>query len=136
MFELILEQSNMFVVSFVVGVLMGVCYDFLRVVRRAVPHGIVAVSIEDIIYWILWTYFLVCILQSYNRGELRLYVILAIILGLIIYINTIGCVVMKLFNYILKLVRKPCKKIKKTLKKWAKKGKIRLSITKMSKDRW
>ncbi|MGN0435694.1 MAG: spore cortex biosynthesis protein YabQ [Wujia sp.] len=126
----------MFVISFIVGVLMGVSYDFLRVIRRVVLHGIVAISIEDIIYWILWTYLLVCILQSYNRGELRLYIILAIILGLVIYINTIGCVFMKLINYILKQIRKQCKKIKKTLKKWEKKGKIRLSITKMSKDRW
>lgn len=133
----------MFVVSLTVGVLMGSSYDLLRIIRRFIPHKILSINIEDIAYWALWTYFLICILQKYNKGELRFYIVAGIIIGVIIYKYTIGCALIKATNYISKHVRELCRKIwnnnkktNKTLKNERKKSKIKLSITKLSKDRW
>ena len=38
--------------SFLMGILITVLYDVLRIVRRIIPHNIVAVSLEDFLYWI------------------------------------------------------------------------------------
>ena len=39
--------------SFLMGILITVLYDILRILRRILPHNILAVSVEDFLYWIV-----------------------------------------------------------------------------------
>lgn len=114
----------MLVASILLGALMGFTYDILRCVRRVVIHNIIFISIEDFIYWFVWTIVILSAISTYNWGELRLYIFLALLVGFIIYRYTIGWVVMRVFNYIWCPIKKCLEIIKKTLKKVIKKSKI------------
>lgn len=39
--------------SFLMGILITVLYDLLRILRRILPHNILAISLEDFLYWIV-----------------------------------------------------------------------------------
>ena len=112
-------------VAFFSGVLITVVYDVLRVFRRVIAHGNVWIGIEDCILWIwtsLWTF---SVMYRENDGSLRMYTILTMVLGMIVYHQTIseplvrflGSVFRKLFRFFLY----PFKVLKNYIIFWGKK---------------
>ena len=102
----------MFLISLFLGAGMGITYDFLRIIRRILSHNNFFISLEDIIYWLVWSFKVIDGIHIYNRGELRGYIFLALFLGFLIYKNTIGWVLWKCVDNILYLLKKPSKKAK------------------------
>ena len=39
--------------SFLLGAGITFCYDFFRILRRVVPHGILWISLEDMVFWLM-----------------------------------------------------------------------------------
>lgn len=130
--ELILVQRNMFVISLILGAGMGFVYDWLRCIRRMIPHNNLFIALEDIIFWLSATYIVIDCIHQYNNGSLQGYVFLGIAVGAILYHYTISCWLMFLISHILYTVKKCSKKINKLLKKGVKKVKITLSLSKKS----
>lgn len=130
--ELILEQRNMFVISLILGAGMGFVYDWLRCLRRIIPHNNFFIALEDIIYWLFWTYAIIDCIHQYNYGSLRGYVFLGIAAGALSYLATISCFLMFCISHILYVIKKCSKKMNKLLKKGVKKVKITLSLSKKS----
>lgn len=116
MTQLINIQLNMLVIALLLGALMGLTYDGLRCLRRILPHNLVFVSIEDFIYWFIWTLIVLDSIVSYNYGELRIYIFVALLVGFLLYRTTIGWVLMRLFNYMWCPVKKCLHNVKKNLK--------------------
>jgi hypothetical protein len=81
----ILNELWMALYAVGLGALMSIVYDGLRLTRRLLPRSLVWVSIEDVCFWLAFG--LVFWNMTYLRmdGELRLYVILSMLLGLGIY---------------------------------------------------
>ncbi len=83
-------QTQLFLWSLVLGAGLSVLYDFLRVLRIEVKHRPLAVSLEDIFY------FLVCAAVTFgfvlkdNRGDVRAYIFIGEAIGWIIWHMTIG----------------------------------------------
>ena len=99
------------------GVCMSVLYDVFRVVRCIIPHNKVAVSSEDLIYWLCMIIPAFTFVVKVNDGIFRLYFIFGIFLGVFLYSVTIGKIIMlitryvcgkmsQLFRFILKIIRK------------------------------
>ena len=84
--------------SLVLGGLMGLSYDVVRCLRRLVAHNLLFVSLEDFVYWFVWTIIIIDSIVRYNYGELRLYIFVFLIAGFVVYRTTIGWVIMRLFN--------------------------------------
>lgn len=80
------------------GMIGGMFFDLLRAIRYNRKCGDLIVYLEDILFWILlfassiWlTYFL-------DSGQIRMYMIIGIFLGMFLYFLTLTKFVYKLFN--------------------------------------
>ncbi len=124
MTELIDIQLGMLLVSLALGALMGFSYDIIRIFRRLINHNLFFVSVEDMIYWLVWTIIVLDKIYVYNYGQIRFYIIVGLMIGLLAYKYTIGWVLMKISNYMLCRTKIFFKKHKKNLKNKGKKGTI------------
>jgi spore cortex biosynthesis protein YabQ len=72
------------------GVGMGFIYDALRILRYFIRHSTAWVNLEDIVYWAAMTVLLFRRLMRYNRGEIRSFTLVGLIVGSIFYLNAIS----------------------------------------------
>ena len=90
MSQVILEELRVVVVAFFSGAVITVVYDVIRIFRRLISHGNLLIGVEDFLFWIwtsLWTF---SMLYRTNDGSLRIYTILAMVFGMIVYYNTVS----------------------------------------------
>lgn len=67
-----------------------VLYDMIRIIRRVMPHGILAVTLEDIAYWIATSLLVFQLLYRENDGAVRGYALLAVAVGMLLYHQTVS----------------------------------------------
>ncbi len=125
----------MFVVSLIMGICMGFTYDILRSIRKTFTHVDMLVGIEDIIYWLIWTWVFIENIFKFNDGSFRIYIFIVTFTGLLIYCNTISRGIVKIFFYILWFVKKCAQKPKKMLKNGVFWFKIKLSVLRKKKSK-
>lgn len=96
------------------GIALSLCYDILRIFRRLIPHGIIWISIEDILFWMVaaLVIFIVCFME--DAGNVRWFAIAGAILGAYMYSQTFGPLIVK---YVSLLLFFPTRILKKALKK-------------------
>ncbi len=78
------EQMDLFIKCVLLGILVGVFYDSLSIVRKIFVHNKITVNIEDLIFWILTTFFVFIMLLKINEGEIREYAVAGILIGYLI----------------------------------------------------
>lgn len=133
------EETVNFLIFVVIGAIFSFIFDFFRALRKIKKPNKNIVTIQDIIYFMLIGIVLVITIINIRDEVFRLYLILAIILGIIIYILIIGNRVRELFvilinsaNGMIEFIFLPlkiqimfwsmiCKKIKKCVKLCCKK---------------
>jgi hypothetical protein len=131
----IINEAYFFGCCVLTGITVIFMYDVLRIFRRIIIHGVIAIGIEDLIYWVGSSFFVFHIIYIRNDGVLRGFAILAIVLGMLMYNLTISNLLVKyismILNKIIKIVTAPIKWIYKictnVLKKCYKAVKIMLS---------
>ncbi len=84
------EHTQLFLFSCVVGVILGIIYDFFRTFRIIVPHNSILVMLEDILFFIIYIIILISFISAFARGQFRVFYILGNILGFILYFFTAG----------------------------------------------
>ena len=47
----ILKEADILLKALATGAVLTLVYDFLRVIRKLIPHGTVSIAIEDILFW-------------------------------------------------------------------------------------
>ena len=95
------NQAYLFLVFSLTGVTIGVLFDFFRILRRAIKTANIITYIEDVLFWILTGILILYNIWYFNNGEIRVYMFLGIILGVLIYMSTLSNIVVKLFTRIL-----------------------------------
>ena len=117
------------------GAFITVVYDLLRIFRRVISHGNFWIGVEDLLFWIWTSLWIFSVLYRENDGSFRMYTILAMVLGMIVYHKTISEPMVKLcgkvLNKIVFWIGIPIKRIKiyiSFLGKKLKKGIERLII--------
>lgn len=81
--EVLLKSVNL-------GVILGICYDFLRFIRTVVPFGKRLYIISDFIYF-LWASFLAfSFLLNENFGIPRFYIFFGAGIGFLLWYHTFG----------------------------------------------
>lgn len=81
----IVDQVYIFMYAIVGGAIAAFFYDFLRIKRRAIKTNAIIVSIEDIIYWLAAAVFLFITVYKSNSGEIRGYIFIGNIIGVLLY---------------------------------------------------
>ena len=98
----ILQELQAVGAAFVNGALITIVYDLLRIFRRIIPHGNLWIGIEDFFFWIWTTLWIFSVLYRENDGNLRLYTLCAMALGMIVYHKYVGEPLVKLVGKLLK----------------------------------
>lgn len=129
--DIIGYQWQIFVKSIALGILLGGCYDFVRILRTVIRFGKKLFIASDFIYC-LWVAFLIfSFLLNENFGIPRFYIFLGTALGFLVWYFTIGKIDMFLAKKLRKVLRavfdpffKIFQKILKFVKKRIAKAKI------------
>lgn len=114
----------MFWMSIVMGTALALSYDIVRVFRRIISHNSIFIAMEDVLFWLFWTYVAMACIHTYGDGVMHWYMVFGMLLGAVVFHYTISCTLIKSTDYILYRVKKISKKRKKLLKNNDNKGKM------------
>ena len=128
--ELIFNQINILFIFAITGMCMGILFDFFRIQRRVFKTYDFVTYVQDILFWIISGIILIFVTMKYTDGELRSYMIIGIILGIMLYLKLISKYFIKInttiLSFFIKLIKipfKPFKKIYEIIKKsWKKRN--------------
>lgn len=85
MSEYIKLEAELAFSSFLLGAVLMISYDFLRLFRLLILHGKWWTGLEDLLYWIYCTVMTFRLLFYQNSGILRGYVIGCVFFGMYLY---------------------------------------------------
>jgi spore cortex biosynthesis protein YabQ len=72
------------------GAIAAFFYDFLRIKRRTIKTNVVILGLEDILYWFAAAIFLFLMVYKSNSGEMRGYIFIGNIIGVLLYESLIS----------------------------------------------
>lgn len=98
------DQAYLFIVFSLTGVVIGILFDFFRILRRSFKTSNIITYVEDVLFWILTGLLILYNIWYFNNGEIRIYMFLGIIMGLLIYMLTLSNIIVSLFSKILKML--------------------------------
>lgn len=122
-----LQQLYSFIIFILVGFLIGLLFDMFRISRKTFKTSDIVTSLEDILFWILTGLLIIFSLFKFNNGDIRVYIIVSLIIGITIYMLLFSKIVItilvkfinvikKIVSYILKFILYPVRLILKILK--------------------
>lgn len=125
---MITNQAYLFLIFILNGIIIGLLFDFFRILRKTIKTKDIITYLEDFIFWILTGTTILYSVFTFNNGEIRLYMFIAILIGIITYmlfvsryfidinvtiINTVKNIIIKIvqiisipFTFIFKTLRK------------------------------
>lgn len=114
------EEVLLLLVSMYGGLVLVLCYDAMRILRRIFSASVYRVIIEDVIFWTVASIFMFNIFLKYNYGRPRFYAICAALGVMALYEWLIGRRIVKwlsdILNKIMNSLLKPLKKVLKEIK--------------------
>lgn len=126
---MITNQAYLFLIFVINGVIIGILFDFFRILRKSFKTPDFVTYIEDVIFWILTGLLTLYSIFVFNNGEIRFFMFLGIFIGIALYmllcstyiikfsvfiINKTKKIILKIFNiiaYPIKLIYKILKKV-------------------------
>lgn len=114
------EEVLLLLVSMYGGLVLVLCYDAMRILRRIFSASVYRVIIEDIIFWTIASIFMFDIFLKYNYGRPRFFAIGAALGVMALYewligrhiVDRLSAILNKIMNYLLKPLKKALKGIK------------------------
>ena len=103
---MIYTQLQLFLIFTINGLLIGLLFDFFRILRRAIKTSDFITYIEDALFWILTGFIILYSIFIYNNGEIRLFMFLAMIVGILIYWIFISKSILNISLSIINFVKK------------------------------
>ncbi len=100
------EQAYLFLVFSLTGVAIGCLFDFFRVLRKTFKTADIITYIEDILFWILAGILILYNIWYFNNGEIRLFMIIGIIMGALIYTLTLSNLFVSIDSFLMLLIKK------------------------------
>lgn len=107
----IIIQLTSLMIFFMSGIVIGILFDIFRILRKSFKTPDIITYIEDICFWLLTGSILLYLLFKTNDGEIRLYNIIGIITGNLLYMIYISKYFIKINVKILLSLKKICIKI-------------------------
>nr|WP_303244277.1 spore cortex biosynthesis protein YabQ [uncultured Cellulosilyticum sp.] len=108
--EIVSSQALLFITSIEIGIVMGMIFDLIRVIRKIVKHPSFFVQVEDLLYWIVCGLISFYMLYVTNYADIRPFILIGIILGAVFYFATFSIVFMKaataVINYVKALLKR------------------------------
>lgn len=103
-----LEQLICFGYFISVGIIIGSIFDIFRIWRKTIHTSDIITNIQDILFCLITGIIIIISIFYFNNGELRLFIFIGIITGVIFYMLLISKYIMaisiKIINFIKKIV--------------------------------
>lgn len=110
------NEMMLFGSAVLLGAALMLLYDVIRICRRILPRGIILVSIEDVIYWIVFGIAVFILLYRENDGAVRGFIVGGIAVGLFLYYQLLGRWLMKWMGVLIRFLKKRLKKAMEKVK--------------------
>ena len=110
------NQFYIFLIYIASGMIIGIFFDIFRVLRKSIKTSNLITYIEDTIFWIIVGFFLIWEIFTISYGELRSYIFIGLIIGLVIYMISVSKYFIKINVKIITYVKKIILKILNVLK--------------------
>ena len=105
------NQAQLFLVFIINGIIIGILFDFFRILRKSFKTNDITTYIEDFLFWILTGFSILFTLFKFNNGEIRLYMFFAIAIGILLYMLIFSSYIIKINVSIIVFLKKIVKKI-------------------------
>ena len=103
------RELMIFIYFILEGIVGGILMDLLRACRRNRKVHDLVVYLEDFVYWLVIGGLVIWLSYTLDAGTIRMYMILGVFLGMLIYFLTLTKIVYKVFDficrYLLRLIR-------------------------------
>lgn len=103
-----INQVYLFVLFILNGMIIGLLFDIFRILRKSFKTKDFIIYFEDILFWILAGISIIFFMYNFSDGNLRLFMLLGLIIGGIIYIISFSKIIinisMIIINNILKQI--------------------------------
>lgn len=90
MATIIYDEAELFGVCLLLGMVLALLYDGIRIIRLFFRHKNWLIDLEDLLFWIFTAWFAFSTLFTYNQGRLRGYAFLGMFLGVLVYTITLS----------------------------------------------
>lgn len=108
---MVTNQINLFLLFILNGLLIGLFFDFFRILRKSFKTNDFITYIEDMIFWIVTGLSILYFIFVFNNGEIRFYMFLGIILGVTIYMFLFSSYIIKINVTIINFLKSIIEKI-------------------------
>lgn len=109
MYVLTKDQIMIFLTTIYGGIIIGFMYDLYRVFRYFLKPKKIATIIEDLSFWIMISIIAIGILFYSNWGQLRGYVFIGFVIGVLLYFVILSKLIIKILIKIIRVILKPIK---------------------------
>jgi spore cortex biosynthesis protein YabQ len=99
-------QPFIFMFTIYGGMLVGIAYDFYRLVRKAVKRGRWVTALLDTLFIITLGFIVVFVMYMANQGDLRLYMFAGFALGFALHIAGISPFIQFIIKKVSQRIRK------------------------------
>ena len=104
--EEVYSQLFCLLIFTITGIIIGILFDIFRILRKSFKTADFVTYLQDILFWILTGAIILFSIFQFNHGEIRSYVFVGIILGVVLYMITISKFIMKSSVFIIKWIKK------------------------------
>ena len=101
-----LNQIYCFIIFIVVGIIISILFDIFRILRKVFKTPDFITYIEDIIFGVFSGIIIIYSIFIFNNGEIRLYLFLGILLGILSYLCTLSKLFIKFGDKIFTFFKK------------------------------
>lgn len=109
--ESLLSQLYVLLIFLLSGVFIGVLFDIFRVFRRSFKTPDFITYTQDVLFWILTGIYIIYIILQYGDGKIRIYMIIGLIIGFVLYITIASKYFIKINVKIIDIIKTVISKI-------------------------
>ena len=102
-----LSQEQVFICFFILGIIIGLIFDFFKALRKSFKTKYNITFLEDFIFIVISAVLIIFSIIKINGGNIRFFLFIGILLGVLIYSLTISNFYVIILNGIVRI----CKQI-------------------------
>lgn len=103
------NQAYLFLVFTLTGFIIGALFDVFRILRKSFKTSDFITYLEDILFWVLTGFLIIYNIWYFNDGEIRLFMFLGLIMGILIYLLLLSKFFIILMTFIIDIIKKMLK---------------------------
>lgn len=105
------RQAYVFLCTVAGGMAIALVYDIFRIIRKAVRTGGLITYAEDLVYWVLAAAIMLVTIYYSNEGEIRGFLFIGTIIGVVLYSSIFSKFVMESSLFIIHMTIKIVKAV-------------------------